>query len=133
MECRFQRVDEAVAMSTMYLANHFDVKAIVALTESGSTPLWMSRIRSGIPIYALTRHLSTERRMTLLRGVYPIHFDPLVAKTVDLYKLAVEQLKRRGVVQPGDWVIITRGDSLGVHGQTNTMKVVQVDNLKMEA
>ncbi len=128
VECHFTRVDEAIAMATMYAANHFDVKAIITLTESGSTPLWMSRIRSGIPVYALTRHVSTERRMTLYRGVYPVHFDPLVAKAAELYTKAMVQLKARGIVKSGDWVIITRGDSLGVHGQTNTMKILQVDN-----
>lgn len=133
VECHFQRVDELIAMSTMYAANHFDIKAIAALTESGSTPLWMSRIRSGIPIYALTRHVATERKMTLYRGVYPMHFDPLVAKTSELYKEALARLKAQGVVQTGDWVIITRGDSLGVHGQTNTMKILQVDHINLEA
>lgn len=132
VECQFTRVDEMIAMSTMYAANHFDVKAIIALTESGSTPLWMSRIRSGIPIYGLTRHVATERRMTLFRGVYPVHFDPFVAKAAELYQMAIEQLKQRGIVQAGDWVIITRGDSLGIHGQTNTMKILQVDNMKTE-
>ncbi|MBI5448671.1 MAG: pyruvate kinase [Gammaproteobacteria bacterium] len=126
VECHFTRVDEVIAMSAMYAANHFDVKAIVALTESGSTPLWMSRIRSGIPIYGLTRHVETQRRMTLFRGVYPVHFDPLDAKTVELYGMVLEHLKKQGIVHEGDWVIITRGDSLGVHGQTNTMKILQV-------
>ena len=59
----------------MYTANHLDVRAIVALTESGSTALWMSRIRSDIPIYAFTRHAATQRRVTLYRGVYPVDFD----------------------------------------------------------
>ena len=62
-------------MAVMYIANHLDVRAIVALTESGSTPLWMSRIRSDIPIFAFTRHEVTRRRVTLYRGVYPVLFD----------------------------------------------------------
>ncbi|MEE8380024.1 MAG: pyruvate kinase, partial [Gammaproteobacteria bacterium] len=65
---RFKKVDEAVALSTMYAANHLKVKAIAALTESGTTPLWMSRISSGIPIYALTNHVGTRRKVTLYRG-----------------------------------------------------------------
>ncbi|HKT31543.1 MAG TPA: pyruvate kinase, partial [Gammaproteobacteria bacterium] len=76
-EQHFERVDEAIAMAVMYTANHMDVKAIIALTESGSTPLWMSRISSGIPIYAMTRHETTRRRVTLYRGVYPVAFDVL--------------------------------------------------------
>src|SRR3990167_3955262 len=76
VEMRFKRVEEAIAMATMYTANHLDIKAIVALTESGATPLWMSRIRTAIPIYGLSRFTKTLGRMTLYRGIYPIAFDP---------------------------------------------------------
>ena len=75
LDGHFTRTDEAIAAAVMYTANHLDVKAIVALTESGSTPLWMSRIRTDIPIYAFTRQEQTLRRVTLYRGVYPIAFD----------------------------------------------------------
>ena len=71
----YEKTDEAIAMAVMYTANHLNVKAIVALTESGSTPLWMSRIRADIPIYAFTRHEATRRRVMLYRGVYPVTFD----------------------------------------------------------
>ncbi|HEC74611.1 MAG TPA: pyruvate kinase, partial [Methylophaga aminisulfidivorans] len=72
IDSHFERIDEAIAMAAMYTANHLDVKAIVALTDSGATPLWMSRISSGIPIFALTRHQKTVQRLTLYRGVYPL-------------------------------------------------------------
>src|SRR5690606_39532896 len=75
LEDVFEHVDEAIAMAVMYVANHLKVKAIIALTESGSTTLWMSRVRSDIPIYAFTRHETTRRRVTLYRGVYPVSFD----------------------------------------------------------
>ncbi len=71
----FDHTDEAIASAVMYTANHLHVKAIVALTESGSTALWMSRVRSDIPIYAFTRHETTRRRVTLYRGVYPVAYD----------------------------------------------------------
>lgn len=67
---KFDRIDEAIAMAAMYTANHLGVRAIAALTESGSTPLWMSRISSGIPIYALTTQEATARRVSLYRGVF---------------------------------------------------------------
>ncbi len=67
--------EEAIAMAVMYTANHMKVRAIVALTESGATPLFMSRIRADIPIYAFTRHEATRGRVTLYRGVYPVDFD----------------------------------------------------------
>jgi pyruvate kinase len=123
---RFGRVDEAIAMSTMYAANHLDVKAIAALTESGSTPLWMSRISSGIPIYALTRHVETRRKVTLYRGVYPISFDTKTRDHATINREAVDELKRRGVVREGDLVIITKGDLMGMLGGTNAMKIVRV-------
>jgi pyruvate kinase len=123
---RFERVDEAIAMSTMYAANHLDVKAIAALTESGSTPLWMSRISSAIPIYALTGHVETRRKVTLYRGVYPISFDTRTRDHATVNKEAVDELKRRGVVRDGDLVILTKGDLMGVLGGTNAMKIMRV-------
>ena len=126
VECRFHRVDEAIAMATMYTANHLHIKAIIALTESGSTPLWMSRIRSGIPIYAFSRHISTQRRVTLYRGVYPIHFDMPSLNPKEINQHAVAELERRGIVKKGDLVIITCGDLIGVHGWTNAMKIMEV-------
>lgn len=121
----FERVDEAVAMATMYTANHLGVKAIAALTESGSTTLWMSRISSGIPIYALTRHVATRRKVTLYRGVYPVSFD-VTQDTVEANSEVVDELLRRGVVRDNDLVIITKGDMSGVGGATNVMKIVRV-------
>lgn len=126
VECRFRRVDEAIAMATMYTANHLDIKAIIALTESGSTPLWMSRIRSGIPIYAFSRHTSTQRLVTLYRGVYPVFFDMERIFVETMNEAAVAELVQRGIVQTGDRVIITSGDLMGVHGGTNVMKIIEV-------
>jgi pyruvate kinase len=122
----FGRVDEAIAMATMYTANHLGVKAIAALTESGSTVKWMSRISSGIPIYALTRHVSTRRKVTLFRGVYPVSFDVASTNIAKVNMEVIEELLRRGGVRENDLVIITKGDRSGVEGQTNIMKVMRV-------
>ncbi|MEX2162963.1 MAG: pyruvate kinase [Sulfuricaulis sp.] len=129
MSVTFERVDEAIAMATMYTANHLDVKAIIALTESGGTPLWMSRISSGVPIYALTRQLETGRKMSLFRGVCPVVFDPGTSDHAIINQEAVEELRRRGAVRDGDQVIITKGDLSGIMGGTNTMKIVTVSKL----
>jgi pyruvate kinase len=126
IDTRFEHVDEAIAMAAMYAANHLDVKAIASLTESGSTPLWMSRISSGIPIYALTGHVETRRKVTLYRGVYPISFDTKSRDHATVNKEAVDELKRRGVVRDGDLVILTKGDLMGVMGGTNAMKIIRV-------
>lgn len=125
----FRRIDEAIAMATMYAANHLGAKAIAALTESGSTALWMSRISSGIPIYALTGHVGTRRKVTLYRGVYPVSFDTSSANHAEVNQEAVDELVRRGAVRDGDLVIITKGDLMGVHGGTNAMKIVRVGNM----
>ncbi|NNG11658.1 MAG: pyruvate kinase [Halobacteria archaeon] len=122
----FKRVDEAIAKATMYTANHLGVKAIAALTESGATPLWMSRISSGIPIYALTRHVETRRKVTLYRGVYPVSFDVTTTDHPQVNKEAIDELMRRGAVRDGDLVIITKGDLAGVLGGTNAMKIIRV-------
>jgi pyruvate kinase len=125
-EPHFKVVDEAIAMATMYTANHLDIKAIIALTESGTTPLWMSCVRSSIPIYGLSRHLSTQRRMALYRGVYPIPFDATDFERQTLNQTAVGALQKRGILREGDLVIITKGDLIGVHGRTNSMKIFTV-------
>lgn len=130
---RFDRVDEAIAMSTMYTANHLGVKAIACLTESGSTPLWMSRISSGIPIYSMTPHVETRRKVTLYRGVCPVSFSVSSTDHAEVNKEAIDELLRRGAVRDGDLVIITKGDLMGELGGTNAMKIVRVGELQSPA
>jgi pyruvate kinase len=126
LELHFHYVDEAIAMATMYTANHLNIEAIIALTESGTTPLWMSRIKSNIPIYGLSRHQGTQRRMALYRGVYPIPFDATHMDRRTLNQEAVAELQQRGILKEGNLVIITKGDLIGVHGKTNSMKIFTV-------
>ncbi len=125
----FSRVDEAIAMATMYTANHLNVRAIASLTESGSTALWMSRISSGIPIYALSRHESTNRKVNLYRGVFPVYFPTVHTNHAEANQEAVELMKTRGTIADGDLVIITKGDLMGTGGGTNAMKIVEVGNM----
>lgn len=122
----FKSVDEAIAMAVMYTANHMDVKAIIALTESGATALWMSRISSGIPIYAMTRHETTRRRVTLCRGVYPVAFDVMHTDPDHVLKDAADELKRQRIVINGDYVICTKGEFSGITGGTNSLKIIRV-------
>ena len=126
MQDRFERVDEAIAMAVMYTANHLRVRAIIALTESGATTRWMSRIRSDIPIYAFTPHATTARRVTLYRGVYPVQFDVTHSDSQVVYRRVFDELLRRQLVSVGDSVIFTKGDMRGVSGHTNAMKIVEV-------
>lgn len=126
VEGQFQGSDEAIAMAVMYTANHLKVRAIVALTESGSTPLWMSRIRSDIPIYAFTRHEVTRRRVTLYRGVYPVPFDITHTDPNALYRSIFQRLLEFGLVADKDLVILTKGELSGVSGGTNSMLILRV-------
>ncbi len=122
----FHSTDQAIAMAVMYTANHVDVKAIFALTESGSTTLWMSRVRSDIPIYAFTRHESTCNRVTLYRGVYPVAFDVTHTNPEDLYPSIMAQAVELGLCKQGDSIIVTQGELSGVAGGTNGMKILKV-------
>jgi pyruvate kinase len=125
---QFQGTEEAIAMAVMYTANHMKVRAIVALTESGATPLWMSRIRSDIPVYAFTRHEATRRRVTLYRGVYPVIFAVTGAdhSTENLYRALFTRLLELQLVKKRDLVILTKGELSGVQGGTNSMQILKV-------
>ncbi len=125
---QFERCDESAALAAMYTANHFPgVKAIIALTESGYTPLIMSRIRSSVPIFAFSPHRETQARVALFRGVQTVPFDPAALPADKVSQMAVEELLKRNIVQPGDWVILTKGDSYhDSTGGTNTMKILRV-------
>ena len=124
----FERTDEAIAMATTWTADQMRAKAIIALTESGSTALMMSRTETEIPIYALTQHERTRRRMTLCRDVYPIAFVPSRLDTLAPVRESVSCLVERGVLAVGDRVLITKGDFTGPGG-TNALKIVTVGEL----
>jgi pyruvate kinase len=123
----FKSQEEAIAMAVMYTANHMKLRAIVALTESGATPLWMSRIRSDIPIYAFTRHEVTRRRVTLYRGVYPVVYDvPDANSPQELYGSIFKRLLELSLVERGDLVILTKGELSGIEGGTNSLQILKV-------
>ncbi len=126
MADHFGLVDEAIAMATMYMANHMSVKAIIALTESGSTTRWMSRIRSDIPIYAFTPHDATSRRVAMYRGVYPVSFEIDIENPRSLYQDIFDTLLKNKLVEIDDLAILTKGDLDGVSGSTNSMTVIKI-------
>ncbi len=126
VECNFQRVDEAIAMATMYTANHLPTKAVIALTESGTTPLLMSRIRTAMPIFGLSRFRQALGRMSLYRGVYPIQFNVTEFTRDEVNRASVQALQNHYDVKFGDVVILTKGDNMGVGGGTNAMKILTV-------
>jgi pyruvate kinase len=121
----FTRVDQAIAMSALFTAHHLKVKAIVALTSSGSTALWMSRLNSGVPIYALTPEPATYAKLALFRDTRPMLMDHSLDRET-LLRNSEELLVKAGAVKPGDLVVITIGEPIGHSGSTNTMKIVRV-------
>ena len=128
-ETNFRKVDQTIAMAAVYCAGKSNIKAIATLTETGSTPLWMSRIESTIPIYAMTKNDRTSRRICLLKGVYSIKLDDIEYVHAKANKQVVDLMLEKGAVKKGDFVIITKGDLMGTSGGTNAMKIVEVGNL----
>jgi pyruvate kinase len=122
---RFERIDQSIAMGALFTAHHLGAKAIVALTDSGSTPLWMSRHRIHVPIYALTPKVSTQRKMAIYRNVRPLLMDTSVDRDSALTQ-AENHLKKRGIVKTGDIYAITCGEPMGAPGGTNMLKICQV-------
>jgi pyruvate kinase len=122
----FSNTEEAIAKAVMFTAQRTHPRAIVALTESGLTPLWMSRMRADIPIFAFTRQEITRNRVTLYRGVYPVLFDVTHESPVHMYQAIFDQLLKRGLVDVGDQIILTKGELSGVQGGTNSMQILRV-------
>ncbi len=121
----FNRIDQSIAMGALFTAQHLGAKAIVALSDSGSTALWMSRHDIGIPIYALTPKLSTQRKMALYRNVRPLLMDTSADRDTALEQ-AEGHLLKRGIVQTGDIYAITCGEPMGAPGGTNMLKICRV-------
>ncbi len=121
----FGRIDQSIAMGALFTAHHLGAKAIVALTESGSTALWMSRHDVKMPIYALTPKLATQRKLTLYRNVRPLLMDTSADRDTALAD-AEKHLKKRGIVQTGDVYAITCGEPMGSPGGTNMLKICKV-------
>ncbi len=121
-----ERTDQAIALASMFLATHVGVRAIIALTESGATARWLSRHRSSVPIYALSRNAMARRRMLLFRDVHPIDFDPQEVGPTAAARKAILQLTAMGNLSEGDRVILTTGDHTGQLGGTNTLKLLRV-------
>jgi len=119
-----ERTDQAIAMAAMITANNVPVDAIIALTESGSTAQWLSRVRSPAPIIALSPNRASLRRMRLFQHVFPLFFASETVETPEVTRAAIERVVEAGLVQRGRRVILTLGDQMGLEGGTNVMKIV---------
>ena len=121
-----QHSDQAIALASMYLTKHIDVRAILALTESGATVRHLTRFRSTAPVYGLSRHAPARRRMAMMRGAWPVEFDSYDDPPRKAARDAVAELYRRGLLSEGDRVLITSGDHMGHLGSTNTLRLLTV-------
>jgi pyruvate kinase len=122
---KFTRIDQSIAFGALFTAYHLGVKAIAALTDSGSTALWMSRHKIQVPIFAMTTKLASQRAMALYRNVHPLHLDTSNDRDTALEQ-SEARIKKLGVVATGDAIVLTVGEPMGQAGGTNTLKIVNV-------
>ncbi len=122
----FTRIDQSIAMAALFTAHHLKVKAIVALTQSGSTALWMSRLNSGVPIYALTPDPETYTKLALFRDTRTFLMSEQSTDRDQLLAESESFLVKQGVLEKGDLIVITIGEPIGKTGGTNTMKILRV-------
>lgn len=127
LNVRFQRIDQAIAMAAMFMATNVSVQAIIALTESGSTAQWLSRVRTAVPIYAFSPNDASRRRMTILRDVYPVRQEVVSEEENLVVQSVLQKLWRSGALVAGDRVIVTMGDRMGRSGGTNTLRYIRLD------
>jgi pyruvate kinase len=121
----FTRIDQSIAYGALFTAYHLRVKAIAALTESGSTALWMSRHNIDIPIFAMTPSLATHRKTALFRNVTTFELAQSTDREAVL-KAAQDLLLAKGVVQKGDMIVVTWGEPMGQTGGTNALKIMKI-------
>ena len=122
----FKHIDQSIAMASIWTAHHLGVKAIVTLTETGSTALWMSRLNCGVPIYALTPVQGTQTKMCLYRAVFPLLMEQIYSNKDTLLHDAEQLLLKEGLVKEGDLIVMTVGERMSMAGGTNTMKIVRI-------
>ncbi len=124
--CHYQRADQAIAMATMHAANHFPIQAIITLTESGDTALWISRQHSTVPIIAVTANKRTIGRLCLVNNVYPIFIDYHLLDQHHLNEAILSELVTAGYIEKKGYVLLTRGRVIGTPGGTNCMEIISV-------
>jgi pyruvate kinase len=124
--CHYHRADQAIAMATMHAANHFPISAIIALTESGASAVWMSRQQSKVPIYAVSANERTVNRLSLVNNVFPLHFDYHTLATESVNQQVIKYLAKLALIPAGSFVLLTRGRIIGQAGGTNCLEIIQV-------
>ncbi|MDR3441980.1 MAG: pyruvate kinase [Legionella sp.] len=124
--CHYQRADQAIAMATMHAANHFPIQAIITLTESGDTALWISRQYSTVPIIAVSANKRTIGRLSLMHNVFPVFMDYHQFAADDLNQQVLNQLVKLHYLEKEGFVLLTRGRTIGTAGGTNSMEIIRL-------
>ena len=124
--CHYQRADQAIAVATMHAANHFPTQAIIALTESGDTALWISRQHSTVPIFAVSANKRTVGRLSLVNNVFPVYLNYHQFPPNDLNQMVLAELLKLGHIEKKGYVLLTRGRHIGNPGGTNSMEIIAV-------
>lgn len=124
--CHYQRPDHVIAMAAMHAANHFPIKAILALTESGETAIWMSRIHSTVPIFAVSGNQRTVSKLSVVNNVFPVYLDYLHLNKQEIDQYVIDNLSQRGLIEPGSFVLLTKGRIIGQSAGTNCLEILQV-------
>ncbi|WP_308429734.1 pyruvate kinase alpha/beta domain-containing protein, partial [Jeongeupia chitinilytica] len=120
----FDRIDQTVAMATLYAAGHLNLKAIAALTNSGTSALWLSRYISGTPVYGFTRDLTTYRKMALFRHVQPVLMGAdMVDRDAQITHVQTALLQA-GVAAANDRIALTFGQPAGQGA--NTLRILEI-------
>lgn len=127
--CYYQRADQAIAIATMHTANHFPIQAIVTLTESGDTALWVSRQQSTVPVFAVSANKRTIGRLSLVNNVFPVFLDYHEFSAELLNEKILQALIQSNYLEPTGYVLLTRGKHIGMPGGTNSMEIICLDKL----
>jgi pyruvate kinase len=124
--CHYQRADQAIAMATMHAANHFPIQAIVTLTESGDTAVWISRQQSTVPIIAISANKRTIGRLSLVQNVVPVFMDYHRFTAENLNQQVINELLAAQHIEKKGFILLTRGRAIGTPGGTNSMEIIKI-------
>jgi len=127
LNVRYERIDQAIAMAAMFMATNVSVQAIVALTESGSTAQWLSRVQSAVPIYAFSTNKASRRKMAMFRDVFPVKQTGSGEDADEVVAEVLRTLLAHGAVKKDDRIIVTMGDQMCKSGGTNTFRFIKLD------
>lgn len=125
-EFKIKNIVDALSHSACAMAMDIDAKCIVVCSLSGMTSRMVSRFRPPMDIIGFTADEKTRRKLALSWGIIPMKSE--IYKSTDvLFYSAANAAKKQLNLQPGDKVLITGGNTNGVSGNTDMIKIETVD------